>query len=176
MTEHEMISRQRWAIRLLAAMAVIVATTGYFASELKESAIRAEAKADAYRDTIAMSSTAVVVVGSDSKVTDWSHGASDIFGYTRDEMIGNNLEKIIPVDMRPKHREAIARALAREKSDPQRRRVQVIKCVGLTKSGNRVPVMITTRMVRDDVGGGVVFSATVDRLSSVRELTIPTEG
>lgn len=182
MTEQQRAQRANIANLAITAMAILVALFGWAASEQRESALKAKTAASTYREAFALSNNAMVIVsvgdGERATVTEWSRGAEVLFGYSRSEMLGGNIDKIIPDDMREAHDVAFGNSIRRIKSDGRpftHGDVQLIKCEAVMKSGKRIAVMITTRYVSDDAKGNKgAFIATVDPLSKVHEITVPT--
>ncbi|MBI3546458.1 MAG: PAS domain S-box protein, partial [Gammaproteobacteria bacterium] len=78
-------------------------------------------------------------------VTSWNQGAQRIFGYSAEEMIGQSITKIIPVE-RHAEEDFILGQLARGI------RVEHYETVRVTKNGQRVHVSLTSSPIRDSAG------------------------
>jgi PAS domain S-box-containing protein len=108
---------------------------------------------------------ALIALSPDGKVLFWNHGAATLFGYTRKEVVGRNLEDlVIPPDRRDESRRAIEDALAGK--------TVVFETVRRRKDGSRVDVDVSKRAVRD-AEGRVLFIASnkkdVTQLKRLRE-------
>jgi PAS domain S-box-containing protein len=66
----------------------------------------------------------------------WSPGLEEVFGYTEAEVLGRNLELLVPSKLRPLHRRGFARALA---TGRLRHQGKVVHSVGVHKDGHLVP-------------------------------------
>jgi len=166
-------SRVSWYF-MIAALATVV-ITGYLGEVARDKvAIEkayAVARAEAFQEAIEHTYKAVVLVAVDdspeSIVIEWSAGAENMLGYSRAEMVGKSIETIIPVDMKAKHRAAIAEAIEASNAgseDPTK--VQIVRCRAVAKSGVEIPVVITTRRVSKN--GDEMFVAILDLAKNVQ--------
>jgi|SRR5579875_1694121 len=62
---------------------------------------------------VAQAPDAVVIVDSAGTICYWNDGATRIFGYGPQEMVGSTLDAIIPERLRPRHNEGFRAAMAR---------------------------------------------------------------
>jgi PAS domain S-box-containing protein len=93
---------------------------------------------------------AVVVMGEDGRVRDWNPAAEQLFGYSREEALGQELaELIIPGPLRSAHRHALARYLETGETTILDRRVELS---ALHRDGSEFPVeLAVTRLPGSDV-------------------------
>jgi len=100
---------------------------------------------------------AVVVMDEEGLVRDWNPAAEQVFGYSREEAVGQELaELIIPGPLREAHRNALRRYLETGQRTILDRRLEL---VGLRRDGTEFPVELTiTRMA---TGETVLFSGFV---------------
>jgi PAS domain S-box-containing protein len=90
---------------------------------------------------------AVVVMDSDGKVRDWNPSAEDVFGYSWNEAVGQDLaELIIPPAYRAAHRSAFGRYLTTREPTILDRRLQL---TALRQDGEEFPVELTVTRVPD---------------------------
>ncbi|MES2354811.1 MAG: PAS domain S-box protein [Pseudomonadota bacterium] len=94
----------------------------------------------------------------DAIVTSWNKGAEQIFGYSAEEMIGQSITKIIPVDRR--HEEDFIVGQLR-RGQP----VQHYETMRITKNGQLLHVSLTSSPIRD--ADGVIVGAS----KIVRDIT-----
>lgn len=52
-----------------------------------------------YQSIIEHSADAIITLNNENEITSWNHGAEEIFGWNRDEMIGKPVTKIIPEEL-----------------------------------------------------------------------------
>ena len=82
---------------------VIVRTAELEASERQSNAI------------VEQSGDAIVVIDEESYVLVWNAKAEEIFGYSREEMAGNTMDRIVPVSYGRRHDQALAQAIKNRK-------------------------------------------------------------
>lgn len=91
---------------------------------------------------------AVIVMKSDGTVADWNERATEIFGWTRDEVIGRNLaELIIPPQYRDAHRTGLALFLKNGTGPVLQKRIEIS---AVRKSGEDFPVELSISPLLDD--------------------------
>ncbi|MDZ7692201.1 MAG: PAS domain S-box protein [Balneolaceae bacterium] len=113
-----------------------------------------------YKDIIEHSADAILAVNNDNIITAWNRGAEDIFGWTRDEIVGESIKTFIPDDL------LNARELdCLEFGMLYRGYVQNYETERLTKDGQRVLVNLTESFIRD------VEGKIVGRSQILRDLT-----
>jgi PAS domain S-box-containing protein len=119
---------------------------------------RSEAK---FSGIVSIAADAIISVDTDQRITVFNEGAEQIFGYSRQEMIGTFLERLLPERYRTKHStsfaafaagDAVARTMA------ERREV-----FGLRKSGEEFPAEASISKVT--VGRETFFSVVLRDIS-----------
>ena len=111
---------------------------------------------------IVMSSDdAIISKTLDSTITSWNAGATRIFGYEAEEMIGQPINRLIPLERHGEEREVIAK-LARGE------RVEHYETVRMAKDGRRVDISLTVSPLRDRLGN-IVGASKVARDISERK-------
>ena len=63
---------------------------------------------DRYRILLEHASDGIVSIDSTGKIVEFNRKAEEIFQYTRDEVMGNNLSMLIPKDFSPVHEKGIS--------------------------------------------------------------------
>jgi PAS domain S-box-containing protein len=94
---------------------------------------------------VASSDDAIVGKTLDGIITSWNAGATRIFGYTAEEMIGQHIERIIPPELRSEEDRILA-ALRRGEH------VDHFETVRIGKSGQRINISATISPIRDKYG------------------------
>jgi PAS domain S-box-containing protein len=78
-------------------------------------------------------------------VTTWNQGATRLFGYQPEEMIGQSIRKIIPTELHYQEQFILERIRAAE-------RIEHYETERMTKNGERVLVSLTISPLKDDQG------------------------
>jgi PAS domain S-box-containing protein len=111
---------------------------------------------------IVMSSDdAIISKTLDSTITSWNAGATRIFGYEAEEMIGQPINRLIPLERHGEERQVIAK-LARGE------RVEHYETVRMAKDGRRIDISLTVSPLRDRLGN-IVGASKVGRDISERK-------
>jgi len=117
------------------------------------------------RGIIDASLDAVVVIDDQGKVTDWSRQAEDLFGWSRDEALGEEMsDMIIPHSMRSAHHGGIDHYHATKEGPVINNRVEV---PALNRRGEEFPVELTVTPF--DVDERSYFSAFVRDLREIKK-------
>jgi PAS domain S-box-containing protein len=88
---------------------------------------------------------AIIAVSPDGKVLDWNRAAQDIFGHSREEVIGRTLlELIVPAERAHEEQALLGDAAENE--------LAVYESVRRRKDGSLVYVSVSTKAVRDAAG------------------------
>ena len=107
--------------------------------------IEADIKSARLAAIVASSDDAIVSKNLDGRVTSWNAGATRIFGYEPEEMIGQPILKIIPIELQEEEREILAKLRRGE-------RVDHFDTVRLAKDGRRVNISVTISPITDKTG------------------------
>ena len=94
----------------------------------------------------------------DNVVVQWSQGAEKVYGYTRAEMVGQSISRLLP----PDRLDEAAHIIARVK---QGERIERLETERLTKRGYRLSVLLTVSPLRD------VFGAIIGAITVARDIT-----
>jgi PAS domain S-box-containing protein len=113
---------------------------------------------------------AVIAISQDGLVMHWSVAAERIFGLTRDEILGNPLDQIMPRRYRKGHSAALNRLKVTEKMTLAGR---IIRGFGLRRNGDEFPVEIRLTPWDGDKQGdpayvGVVRDVSVESRSPIQ--------
>jgi len=113
---------------------------------------------------VASSHDAIVSKTLDGIVTTWNAGAERMFGYAAEEMVGQPILRLIPLELHDEEARILQRLRAGE-------RIEHYETVRLTKQGNRVPVSLTISPVRDAKGRIVGASKIARDISEQKRLS-----
>ncbi len=83
----------------------------------------------------------LAIVGLDSvgRITVWSRGADQLFGMTKDDVIGYSVAVLIPTSARDAHRLAFEAAMTAPRRRPFQ---QIVECDARHRSGELIPVQM----------------------------------
>ena len=85
---------------------------------------------------VAASPDAILRLSPDGIITSWNKGATDLYGYERDDVIGHHVGVLVPNEFEPEFEDVLRRVLAGET-------VSAFDSVRLRKGGDRVHVSLT---------------------------------
>lgn len=94
---------------------------------------------------VSSSEDAIVSKDLTGRINSWNAAAQRIFGWSAEEMIGQPILKIIPVELQDEEKEIISRI-------QRGQRVEHFDTVRLTKDGRRIDVSITVSPLRNRAG------------------------
>lgn len=112
------------------------------------------------------SDDAIVSKSLEGRITSWNAGASRIFGYEAEEMIGQPITRIIPPDMQDEEKQILAKLGRGE-------RIDHFETVRLAKDGRRIDISLTVSPLRDKTGnvvGASKVARDVTEKKQIREL------
>jgi len=115
---------------------------------------RSEAK---FSGIVSIAADAIISVDKDQRITVFNEGAEEIFGYTKQEIVGTFLERLIPARYRSKHGTSFAAFAAGEPS--ARTMAERMEVYGLRKDGKEFPAEASISKVT--VGTETFFSAVL---------------
>lgn len=114
---------------------------------------------------VATSDDAIVSKNLSGIVTTWNQGAERIFGFTAQEMIGQSITKVIPVDRLNEEQQILARL---QRGD----RVDHFETIRQRKNGEQIHVSLTISPIRDREGhviGASKIARDVTELKRARQ-------
>jgi PAS domain S-box-containing protein len=110
-----------------------------------------------FEGILAIASDAVITVDEDQRIIFFNQGAEQIFGYARDEAIGQPLEVLIPQRFRAEHADQVRRF--GESAVAARRMGERGQISGLRKDGEVFPADASISKL--DVGGRRIYTAVL---------------
>ena len=116
---------------------------------------------------ISSSQDALVVIDTKSTVTTWNESATLIFGYSKEEMIGSSIEKIIPDKFKALHYAGIDRVMGN--GEKKLLGKGAIEIEGVRKDGTIIPIDLALNTFNID--NEMFFSANIRDISERKELT-----
>jgi PAS domain S-box-containing protein len=115
-----------------------------------------------------LSEVAAIVESSDDailskdltgQIMSWNQAASRIFGYSREEILGSSILRLIPNELHHEEKTILSKIRAGE-------RIDHYETVRITKSGERIDVSLSISPIRDDSGAIVGASKTLRDISA----------
>lgn len=124
-----------------------------------------------YRKAIDMSLDAMVSAGEEGRIALWNPAAQKLFGYSEEEMMGQDVSVLVPDALRQRHRQGMERFLKTGEGGIIGR---VVELQGLCKDGTVIPVEMSLSAERVD--GRWVFMAIIrdDRVRKSLEEELKT--
>jgi PAS domain S-box-containing protein len=101
------------------------------------------------------SDDAIVGKTLDGTIRSWNDGATRMFGYAADEIIGRSIRTLIPAEMQSEEDEIVARLSRGE-------RLEHFETVRVRKDGRRIEVSLSVSPIRD-AAGRIVGAAKIAR-------------
>ena len=118
---------------------------------------------DRYRILLDRASDGIVSIDGTGKIVEFNQKAEEIFQYTKNEVIGQNLSKLIPKDNSPVHKRGISHLV--ETKEP--RIGKTMEVVGVRKDGTLFPheISVSTFQIDDEP----IFTAIIRDISDRKE-------
>jgi len=152
---------------ILFQQSTIINTTGANTARLRQELLDERDRADAFQLAAELSTSARVVLDQDGSVIIWSPGAFLLTGWTREEMLGQLIDRIIPEEMRAMHHKGFD-AVA---SSIDTKIVTQINCPVLHKDGHRIPCRLMVRTFNSK--GKQFYPTIIDRREDVKVIDAP---
>jgi PAS domain S-box-containing protein len=160
-------------VATIAAQAAIAMENLHLREQLTRKFEESE-KAEQYQRDSAkrLSEVAAIVESSDDAILSkdltghimsWNQAASQIFGYSREEILGSSILRLIPQELHHEEKTILTKIRAGE-------RIDHYETVRLTKSGERLDVSLSISPIRDD-SGTIVGASKILRDISAKKRT-----
>jgi len=114
----------------------------------------------------AMGTDGVLSIDEDQTIQSWNTRAEQIFGFTKGEILGQRIDKIIPSSLHSQHRQHIVKFLNSE--SPAQLMGQRGEIQGLHKNGHAIP--LEASITKTPIEGRIVLSAQVRDISDRKEI------
>ncbi len=105
--------------------------------------------------TVSSSFDAIISKTLDGAITTWNPAATHLFGYSAEEMLGQPIHRLIPLDRQDEEDQILRRIRSGERVEP-------FETVRLHKSGASIEVSVTISPVRDE-GGRIIGASKIIR-------------
>lgn len=111
---------------------------------------------------VASSSDAILSKTLDGTITSWNRAAEELYGYTANEMVGENIRKIVPRD-KISELDSIFTGLA------VGRTIDATETVRLHKDGREIAISLRVSPIRNNKGGIIGASAIARDITAQKE-------
>ncbi|MEA2321328.1 MAG: hypothetical protein QOD81_1178, partial [Solirubrobacteraceae bacterium] len=109
---------------------------------------------------------AVIVADPDGVIRFWNPAAVTLFGYTREQAIGRDLDIIIPEKLRERHWDGYRRVMQTGRTEYAGRTLAV---PAMRHDGTRISVEFTVTLLRDTTGAILGIAAILRDVSAAWE-------
>src|SRR6516225_7121811 len=116
-----------------------------------ETAVDAALQSAHLAAVVASSSDAIVSMSLEGRIQSWNAGATALYGYQADEVLGRSILLIIPGELHAEELQLLERLRAGE-------RIEHFDTTRRGKDGRRLPISLTVSPIRD--AKGVVIGAS----------------
>lgn len=122
-----------------------------------------QSEADSRHLAAILSSSEDIIISKtlQGQITFWNAVATRIFGYSPEEMVGQNITRIVPTELLDEEKEVLARLQRGE-------RIEHYETVRVAKDGRRIDVSLTVSPLRDK-SGKIVGASKVARDITARK-------
>ncbi|RFU60763.1 bifunctional diguanylate cyclase/phosphodiesterase [Peribacillus glennii] len=125
----------------------------YVEKKFESQSIKLESK---FRSVIESTTDAIILADSQGDIISWNKGAEIMFGYEEQEVLGKNLQLIIPENFRETHEKGMKRYLSAQEA-----RVigKTVELQGLRKGGYVFPIELSIATWKEE--GKIFFSSII---------------
>ena len=114
--------------------------------------MQSETASDLYQRIVAQMPEAVILADRDGRIRLWNRGAEIMFGHQAAEVMGKNLDIIIPDDLGERHWEGYHRAMS---AGHTRMGGRALPTRAVQKDGQKIYVELSFAIVHDETGGTI---------------------
>jgi PAS domain S-box-containing protein len=111
--------------------------------------MQSEAASDLYQRIVAQMPEAVILADRNGRIRLWNRGAEVMFGHPAAEVMGKNLDIIIPDDLRQRHWEGYHRAMS---AGHTRMGDRALPTRAVRKDGQKIYVELSFAIVQGETG------------------------
>jgi PAS domain S-box-containing protein len=122
-----------------------------------------ESSEERFRSVAQSASEAIMTINSEGNIVFWNQAASDIFGYTQDEIIGQPLTCLMPERSRTAHQNGLQQVVSGGKPHSLKKMIEV---VGFKKGGREFPMELSASSWK--VREGIFFTGIVRDITELK--------
>jgi len=124
-----------------------------------------------YKQIVDFAEDGILLADRDGIIKVWNSGAEKIFGYAKEEAIGESLDLIVPEKLRERHWEGYHKVMA---TGETRYGSELLKVPAAHKDGKRISVEFTIILIRDRenniLGSAAIVRDVTERWQHEKEL------
>jgi PAS domain S-box-containing protein len=145
-----------------AVTSILHSVEDWAAIPLAETSLPTDLRASEHRYAELLDSApdAIVVVGADGRIELVNEQTVKLFGYTRGELVGGTLERLMPERLRERHAAHVQRFLARPVARPMANGLELVAC---RKDGSEFPIEVSLNPLHNE--RGISVSAAIRDIS-----------
>ena len=110
------------------------------------------------RQIVEESPIGILFADGEGKIRFWNSGAEAVFGYTREEALGQSLDLIVPEKQRARHWEGWTRVMA---TGVTKYGLEALAVPAMRKDGTRISIEFNVFLVRSSAGELVGVAAMI---------------
>lgn len=123
-----------------------------------------------YRRLVETSTDAIISINEKEEIIQWNEAAFKIFGYSKDEMIGELLDLIIPEKYKSKHNEGFRRYL---ETGEEKLIGRTAEFMGLRNDKTLVPIEMSLSSIRRD--GSIIITGIIRDITARKRMEAELE-
>lgn len=116
---------------------------------------KAERKREMLAALVDSSDDAIIARSKKGLINSWNRGAEIMFGHSKEEMLGKQIDITIPTEQREKEKALVDEVI-------QGRKAKTFETVRITKEGHRLPVSLTISPIENS-RGNIIGASTIVR-------------
>jgi len=158
-------------LEVLASHAAVAIENARLLHLERESALRARSSEARQTAILRSALDCVIAIDHEGRIVEFNPAAEQTFGYTREEALGREMAAlIVPVRMRQRHRQGLARHLATGETSMIGRRLEI---TAMRADGSEFPAEVAISKV--DLGGPPIFTGYVRDITERRRAAAEIE-
>jgi len=141
----------------------VVDVLGDMSEQITRQMSQLQTAEEKYRSIVDSANEAILTLSAEGAISSWNIGASRVFGYKSEEVLGKSIAILVPDELKTEHQTLFFKALHKEP-------LQGHKTTRLRKDGSRFPVELSVGPLKNDDGEVVGLSEII------RDTTQQTES
>lgn len=157
-----------WTARSLEGEGVIYAVARDISDRIRLEQEKSRIESDCFRLSEIVNSASDAIVGKDLNgiIQSWNIGAENLFGYTREEMIGHRITRLLPPDRRDEEAAILQKIRRGEK-------VEHFETIRIHKTGEPMDISLCISPIRDP--SGEIIGASKIARSIIKQRKLESE-
>ena len=136
----------------------------YTVTKRRETEATLQETEERYRSLVETSTDAIISIDEQMRVIQWNRAASDLFGYSKELIMGKTIDILVPEKFKEQHREGVRHFLATKDA---RLVGKTAEFEGLRKDGTTCPIEISLSASQDN--GAWTFTSIIRETTERRQ-------